>query len=181
VERSAPPPAPHQSPIRRLADNVAAVLVPSENPTGAIYGLMLVGALLAAESGSHESYADALLSTLLASVVFWLAHGYANALGRRLEERRRLTPRVLARAMVRSFALIRGDMVPLLSLTIAGIAGASEETAVNIAVWCTVVTLALLELLAGLRAGATSGELALETGVGVTLGISILALKIILH
>ncbi len=37
------------------------------------------------------------------------------------------------------------------------------------------------ELLAGLRANAAPRELALELGVGVAMGVAILALKIILH
>jgi hypothetical protein len=155
--------------------------MPSQDASRAIYGLILIGALLAAESGSHESYLDALSSAAIAAGVYWLAHGYASALGRRLSERSRLTPGSVMRAMIRDLALIRGAAIPLLALALAALLGATEETAVTIAVWSAVVSLALLELLAGLRAGASRGELALETGIGLAMGLGILALKAVLH
>ena len=45
-------------------------------------------------------------------------------------------------------------------------------------------SLIAFELLAGLRSAARSrspGELALEGGVGITMGVAILALKVVLH
>src|SRR5271166_2882368 len=41
--------------MRRAANWV----VPEKNPTRVVYGIITVGALMAAESGHHESYADA--------------------------------------------------------------------------------------------------------------------------
>ena len=64
---------------------------------------------------------------------------------------------------------------------VAAIAGASQETAVTIAVWSAIVSLVLFELIAGLRAGMSRGELVLETSVGAAMGLAILALKIVLH
>jgi hypothetical protein len=166
---------------RRLANGLADWLLPSENPSGAIYGLIVIGALLAAESGRHESYLDTLASAAIAATLYWVAHSYAGVLGARLRDRERLTPGVLLGALVRDVTLIRGAAIPLLALAVAAILGASQEAAVTVAVWSAIVSLVALELLAGLRSGASRGELALETSVGVAMGLAILALKIILH
>jgi hypothetical protein len=167
--------------VRRAADALADLLVPGENPSGAIIGLIVIGSLLAAESAGHESYLDTVASAALAAVLYWVAHAYASALGVRLTEHRRLSAGLLVRALVHDAALIRGAAIPLLALAIAARAGASQQTAVTIAVWSAAVSLALFELLAGVRAGASAAELAFETALGVAMGIAILALKIILH
>jgi hypothetical protein len=141
----------------------------------------VIGALLAAESGRHESYLDTIASAALAACLYWLAHSYAGVLGRRLRSRERLTAGALLQALIDDLALVRGAAVPLLALLLAAIAGASQETAVSIAIWVSAGSLAIFELGAGIRSGASRGEFALEVGVGVTMGVAILALKSILH
>jgi len=176
------PPANRRSPLRRSFEALADLLVPpAENLAGAVYGLIVIGALMAAESGRHESWLDTLLSVAIAALLYWLAHGYASALGARLSGRVRLTPGVLARALARDVALIRGAAVPLLALVLAALAGASQETAVTVAIWSVAVSLALFELIAGVRSGASRGELVLETAVGAAMGFAILLLRIGLH
>jgi hypothetical protein len=146
-----------------------------------VYGVIVIGALLAAESGRHETYLDTLLSTLLAAALYWLAHSYADVLGRRLETQQRLTAGALLRALGHDWALMEGAAIPLAALLIAWAAGATQQTAVSAALWSTVACLILLELLAGIRSRASTRELALEVAVGAAMGMGILALKIILH
>jgi hypothetical protein len=155
--------------------------VPDWNAAGAIYGLIVIGALLAAESGLHETYLDTFASAVLATVLYWLAHSYAELLGRRLQSRERLSAGALVRALLHEWSLIRGAAIPLLALVVAALAGASQETAVSLALWCSVASLALFELLAGVRSGAGRVELTFDVAVGVAMGLAILALKSILH
>jgi VIT1/CCC1 family predicted Fe2+/Mn2+ transporter len=155
--------------------------VPAANPSGAVYGVIVIGALLAAESGRHESYLDTFASAAIAAALYWVAHSYAGVLGRRLSTGERLTAAALLDSLAHDWALIRGASIPLLALAIAALAGAAQETAVTAAVWSSIVSLAVFELIAGLRSGASRGELALEVGVGVAMGLAILALKIVLH
>lgn len=159
----------------------AGWLVPSENPSGAVYGVIVIGALLAAESGRHESYLDTIGSAALATALYWLAHSYAGLLGRRLSAGERLTAATLARALAHDWALVRGAAIPLLALLVAWVAGAAQEAAVTAALWSAVVSLVTFELIAGLRARARAAELAFELGVGLAMGVAILALRIILH
>ena len=68
-------------------------LVSAGNAAGVVYGMITVGALMAAESGRHESYVDAIGSAVFATLLYWLAHAYADLLGRRLDTGERLTLR----------------------------------------------------------------------------------------
>lgn len=159
----------------------AKPLVPAGNPAGVVYGVITVGALMAAESGRHESYVDAFASAVFATLLYWLAHAYADLLGRRLETGERLTVGALARALAYDWAIVRGAAIPLLALVIAGVAGAGREAGVTAALRTAVVAVVLFELLAGLRARSTPGELLLKAAVGITMGLAILAVKGILR
>lgn len=167
--------------MRRWARRFADLILPDDNPSGAIYGVIVIGSLLAAESGLHETYLDTLSSAAVAATLYWVAHAYAGALGQRLATGERLTPAVLIRALAHDRTLIQGASVPLLALSAAWIVGAPQQTAVTAALWSAIASLVALELIAGLRAHATAGEILLETIIGATIGLGILALKAILH
>lgn len=160
---------------------MAEWILPPENPSGAVYGVIVIGALLAGESGRHESYLDTLSSAAVAASLYWLAHAYAGVLGRRLSTGERLSAGALLRALGHDGAVIRGAAVPLLALVIAAVAGAGQQTAVTAALWSAAASLVALELIAGVRSKAGPGELALDLAVGMTMGLAILALKVLLH
>jgi hypothetical protein len=167
--------------MRALLARAADRVVPDENPSGVIYGIIVIGALLAAESGQHESYLDTIASAAVATALYWFAHAYAEQLGHRLAAHERLNAGALLRALRNDWALVRGAAVPLAVLAIAWVAGASQQTAVTAALWSAAVSLVAFELIAGVRARASARELALEGCAGAAMGIAILALKIILH
>jgi hypothetical protein len=156
-------------------------LLPATNPAGVIYGMIAIGALLAAESGLRDTYLETIGSAALALALYWLAHSYADLLGQRLERRERLTAAALGRTLLHDWAIMRGGAPPLLALLISWAAGASQETAVTAALWTTVASLLTYELAAGLRARSRPAELLLEGLVGAAMGLGILALRVILH
>jgi len=155
--------------------------VPRENPAAMVYGVIAIGALLAAETGLHDGYREALLSALVAAVIYWLAYAYAALLGRRLTTDEQLTAKALGRPLVHDWGIIRGAAIPLGVLVAAWAAGAAKETGVTIALWCTVGTVIVLELAAGMRSTATRGGRALDLAVGVLLGLGIVLLRTVLH
>jgi hypothetical protein len=155
--------------------------LPGKNPAGAVYGTLTIGALLAAESALHDTYPETVGSVAVALVTYWLAHSYAELLGRRLATHERLTVRGLGRALGRDWAIVRGAGAPLLALLVAWAVGASQETAVTAALWTCAVSLVAFELLAGLRARARPAELTLELCVGAAMGLGVVALRVILH
>ena len=167
--------------MRALLARVADRIVPAENPSGVVYGIIVIGALLAAESGRHETYLDTVASAAIAAALYWFAHAYAEVLGRRLTRHEHLSARALARALARDWAIVEGSALPLAALLIGWIAGAAQQTAVTAALWSAVVSLVAFELIAGIRSRASARELALEGCAGAAMGIAILALKIVLH
>ena len=152
-----------------------------EDAARVVYGVILVGALLAAESGLHETYLDTLLSVVIITAIYWLAHSYAEVLARRLRTHDRLTPSALWRGLAKEAALMRGATIPIIVLLAAWASRVTLADAVTAAVWSSVATLICFELLAALRAPATLQERALELGVGVTIGLGVVLLKIVLH
>jgi hypothetical protein len=164
-----------------FAEHALAWLLPGANPAGAIYGMIAIGALLAAESGLRDTYLETLASALIALALYWLAHAYADMLGQRLQKRARLTAAGLGRNLMHDWAIMRGGAVPLLVLLACWAAGASQETAITVDLWVTAANLLAYELLAGLRAHSRPAELLLEGCVGAVMGLGILALRVILH
>jgi signal transduction histidine kinase len=179
-----PPPARKSSQPRlpyRLLYRLAAWVVPERNPAGAVYGLITIGALLAAESGLRETYPETVGSAAIAVTLYWFAHSYADVLGLRLSEQRRLSWRELWETFVQDWSIARGASAPLLALLVAWAAGASQTTAVTAGVWTVVGSLIAFEVAAGVRSRAKPVELALEIIVGTTMGLAILALRALLH
>jgi hypothetical protein len=152
-----------------------------QKPASVIYGVIVIGALLAAESGSHESYLDTVGSAMIALWLYWLAHAYADVLGRRLQTHERLSATDLWRSLRDESAILTGASLPLLALLIAWAVGAAQTTGAEAALWSAVASLIAFELLAGIRAQSTPGELVLDAGVGITMGLAILLLRIVLH
>ncbi len=165
----------------RLRDRVIEWIVPERNPEGVVYGLIMIGALLAAESGLRDTYPETVGSATIAVVLYWFAHSYADVLGLRLAEQRRLGLEELRQTFVRDWAIVRGAGIPLLALLVGWATGASQTTALTAAVWTVVVALISFEVAAGLHSRVRPRELLLQAVVGATMGLAILALKALLH
>ncbi len=166
---------------RRLAIRTLDRLLPGENPAGAVYGTITIGALLAAESSLRDTYPETVGAIVVALLVYWLAHSYAELLGQRLAAGERLTLSGLGRALGRDWAIVRGAGAPLVALLVAWAVGASQETGVTVALWTCVASLLAFELLAGLRTRAQPAELALELCIGAAMGLGVILLRVILH
>ncbi|HWX44188.1 MAG TPA: hypothetical protein VNY52_02580 [Solirubrobacteraceae bacterium] len=166
---------------RRATTRMLDRLLPEGNPAGAVYGTITLGALLAAESGLHDTYLETVGSAVVTLVIYWLAHSYAELLGHRLTDRTHLTTRDLGRALARDRTIVQSASVPLLALLACWALGASQETAVTVALWACAACLLAFELLAGLRTRARPAELLLEGCVGAAMGLGVLALRVILH
>ncbi len=176
----AAPQSPDTSP-RNWADRAIDRIGPGTNPARLVYGVLAIGAVLAAESGSHESYLDTVGSAVIAIWLYWLAHSYADVLGHRLQTHERLSIAVLGRAFRDEATILLGAALPLLALLLTWAFGVTLATGVEVALWTSVASLIAFELLAGIHARSTLRELVLEVGVGATMGLAIVALKVVLH
>lgn len=164
-----------------VAERLAAWIVPASNPAGAVYGLVTLGALLAAESGLRDTYPETIGSAALALVLYWFAHSYSDVLGLRLAEHESFSWAELWQTFSHDWAIAKGASMPLLVLLAAWALGISQITGLTAAVWSIVASLIAFELAAGLRSKARPLELVLEVLVGASMGIGILLLRALLH
>lgn len=151
------------------------------SPAAFIYGMIMIGTLLAAESVRQETYARTVGAIAIATLLYWLVHGYAEFTARRLRESTPLELSELVRAMAEQFALVLGAVPPLLALAVSWIAGASLGTAVSAAVWADVGMILIIEVLAGVRAEQRGRDLVVQTVLGAILGMLIVVLRLVLH
>jgi hypothetical protein len=149
--------------------------------SAAIYGLMTVGALLAAEAADSETYAETVGAVVITMLVYWLAHSYAEFASHRVKEREPARFAVLGRIMGQQVPILFGAAVPLVALLIDWVAGASLSTAVITALVTSAVMVMLIEVLAGLRAEQSGRELILQALFGALLGLLIIGLRLVLH
>jgi hypothetical protein len=177
--RVVPAPPPGRGP-RAWAQRAGGWIVPGRNPGGVVYGIIAIGALLAAESDAHETYPETVASAFIAALLYTLAYGYAGLLGRRLASRQRLTRQTLFTALGDEWSIVRGACLPLAVVLVGWATGATQHAAVSAAVWVAVGSVIVFELVAGVRSHDTPGELGLDVAVGITLGVGILGLKAVL-
>jgi hypothetical protein len=154
--------------------------VPS-NPAGLVYGTITVGALLAAESAQRETYPETVGAVLLALLLYWLAHSYAEFTARRLRGSDELTLGGLAEALVHELWILAGAAIPLLTVLIWWLAGARLANAVTAAIWAAAAVTVILEVAAAVRTKRSGSELVLQAGLGLLLGLLVITIMLVLH
>jgi hypothetical protein len=151
------------------------------NPAAFIYGMITIGTLLAAESATRETYPRTVAAVAIATLLYWLVHGYAHFIAQRLRESRPVELSELAHAMRDELAIVLGGAPPLIALAIAWLAGASLNTGVAAAIWVDVGVIFLIEIASGIRAEQRGRALVVQTVLGATLGVLIIVLRLVLH
>ena len=151
------------------------------NPGGLVYGTILVATLLAAEAPKRETYVKTVGAVAISVVIYWLSMSYAELTGERMREDEAFKPAAFAHAAGRELPVIFGALGPLVALLICWAAGATLSTAVTIAVWTSVAMIVATEVVLGVRAELTGRQLVVQTGMGVLLGLLIVALRVLLH
>lgn len=170
-----------QSILDRLTARLSSSAAPTQRSGAAVYGTITSGAVLAAEVGRHETFADDLLAVVVALLLYWLAHAYAEALGDRLEHGHAMSTRQVLGHVLVSSSFLQGAGVPVVVLVVAHAAGATTNEAVTAALVTAAATLLVLEAIAGLRRKASIRQLSLQVAVGAVLGGGLLAMRALLH
>ena len=151
------------------------------HPGAAIYGTITVGALLAAESAKHETYAATVGAVAIVLLVYGLEHAYSEFAEHRLERKQPLTLGGLTQTAVYGLMIIPGAAIPLLALLICWVAGVRLPSAVEAAVWTSAVMIVVVEVVAGVRARLPGRALAAQAAVGAFFGVLVIALEQVLR
>jgi hypothetical protein len=149
--------------------------------SGAIYGTITAGALLAAEFARRETYTKTISALVIALVLYWLAHAYAANADKRIRDQQKLTVEGFADDLRHELPILAGASIPLFAIVIFGLAGATLGTAISAALWTAAAVIAAIELTAATRSGARGRELAIHAVIGIALGLLVPAINAILH
>jgi hypothetical protein len=151
------------------------------NPAGIIYGVLAIATVIAAEGTRRETFPKLLGASAIALALYWLAHAYARHLGSRLQQLAEWDFREVLASLAHEAAILVGAVLPLTALVGAWLAGARIESGVTAALWCAGVELVVLEVAAGLRRKQRLRDTVVETGMGITMGLGIVAIRLLLH
>lgn len=164
-----------------LRDATARWLAVS-HPAGLMHGAVVTAAVLAVV-GEQEAPAAVVVAVAVAVlVVYWLTHAYTYALSVAItgEQQHRLTRRLLSSARHEA-ALLRGGAPAVLTFAVALAAGASFSGAVRLALWLSLILLAVFGYVAGHLAGVRGWRLTGETAFAALVGACIVVLQTLLH
>lgn len=151
------------------------------NPGGLVYGTILIATLLAAEPPRRETYARTVGAVVVAMIAYWLAVSYAEFTGERVRDEEGFTPANFARAAVHELTVVYGAVAPLVAVLTCWAVGAELPTAITVAIWTSVAIIVAIEVGIGIRAELTGKQLVVQTGMGVLLGLLVVALRVLLH
>jgi hypothetical protein len=141
-----------------------------------IYGTIITAALMAA-AGDHVPTPALAVSIVVTLLVYWLAEEYAELLGEQLEGGRLPTWADIRAALAATWPMVSASGIPLLSLVLARLLGASPSDAANAGLVTAIVMLMIYAWSAGRAAHLRGRQLLVITSVAAALGLLMVILK----
>jgi hypothetical protein len=163
-----------------FVDTLARWMGLESNPSGVIFGTITVGAVLAGENAKGETIGTSIEGSVLVVGLFWLVHAWSDDTGERIAGRRRLQWRPFALALEHQASILRSILLPVAALVIAGLAGASDATALWVGTITCAVALVLIELVSALRNRLPAREVVIDSGAGAVFGCALLVLHFLI-
>lgn len=143
-----------------------------------IYGTIVASAVLAA-GGAHLRTLPLAVTVLVTLLVYWAAEGYAELLSEQIHAGHLPTRVQLRASLAAIWPMVTASYVPLLSMLVARLLGATTKNAATVAL---VVAIALL-LVHGWAAGRASQlrgwRLLAVTLIAGTFGVTMILLKLV--
>jgi hypothetical protein len=156
------------------------VVEPGRRRAAGIYGTIVTAAVLAA-SGNTLSTAALEVTVLVTLVVYWLAEQYAELLAEHTHAGRLPSMGQVGSSLAVSWPMVTASFVPLVTLLVARLAGASAAAAADAALAVTIAILVIHGYTAGRRAGLDGVRLVAVSGTAGLLGVAMVVLKVLLH
>jgi hypothetical protein len=141
-----------------------------------IYGTIITAAVLVA-AGGHLPTLPLVTSIVVTLLVYWVAEEYAELLGEHLAGGRLPTWPDVRAALAASWPMVSASYVPLLSLVLARLIGASPSAAANVGLVVAVVLLMIYAWSAGRAAQLRGRQLFFITSIAALLGVLMITLK----
>ena len=160
----APPPAVHATAARRRA--------------AGIYGTIVASAVLAA-GGGHLRTAPLAVTVLVTLLVYWAAEGYAELIAEQIHGGRLPSWVELRASLVAVWPMVSASYVPLLSLLVARVLGATSKTAATVALAVAIAVLLIHGWVAGRASQLRGRRLLAVTLVAGAFGVAMILLKLL--
>ncbi|HVA75014.1 MAG TPA: hypothetical protein VNF71_10675 [Acidimicrobiales bacterium] len=151
------------------------------NPGGVLYGVLAVATVIAAESTRKETFGKLLLASTITMGLYWAAHAYSHHWASRLHKAGEWTLGEIKNSLRYEASILLGAALPLAVLAGGWIAGTSTETAVTLVLWTAGLELVALEVVPGIRRQLRLRDLAIQSLLGISMGVGILGLRFVLH
>ena len=146
-----------------------------------IYGTILVTAVVAGASADpHLDVWRGSVVVLATTLVFWIAHVYANLLALHHGQRQRSSWAQARELAWQELPLVEAGVLPMLILLLLGATGVtSRDTAYTVAVWVGVAILFIWGIVLARREGLGIPATLLSATFSAALGMVVIILKII--
>jgi hypothetical protein len=166
----------------RISEKLVVVTEEQQNPARAIYGTILVMAVISALAHDESiTSADLIEGVAATTIVFWIAHVYAEVLGNRLQGEHAASWANVRSAMHHEWPIVQAA-VPLVLALVLGVVGIlSTDAAVNVAIAVGIVELFLWGLAVGRRLGLSLSATIAAGIINGALGVAIAGLKVLVH
>ena len=153
---------------------------PSEHATATgIYGIIVSSAVLAS---SHAETAVAVdVAVLVTLLVYWAAERYARLVAARIHDGARPSWPHVRHELTSGWEFVTASLLPLAALVVTRLAGASLDTAILAALWCSTFLLALSGWEVGAAGNLTRLERFAVALVAGLFGVAMIVLKSLLH
>jgi hypothetical protein len=149
--------------------------------SAAVYGSILVAALVGAMFEERASPQTMTLSLAGSVVIFWVAHAWSEVLGERVAEGRLFDRARIKAITIEEWPLVEAGMLPTVLLALAWAGAFSRHSASVLALGVAILQLAAWGVLAGRRTQPTWGGALLVGAFDGVLGVAIVALEIAVH
>ena len=165
---------------RPVPDVGPAQLNRGRRRAASIYGTIVTAAVIAAGAGRLTTGALA-VTVMVTLIVYWLADQYAELLGEHTHAGRLPNAQQVRSSLAAAWPLVTASFLPLISLLLARLCGASTSDAAWIALLVTVILLVIHGHAAGRAAGLAGVRLLAVTVTAGLLGIAMVVLKTLLQ
>jgi hypothetical protein len=164
--------------VREVCRMLVGLVVPLRDPAEGALGTVVTAGLMAAYADPPVEMGEVVAAVLVTVGVYWLAHVYAEMVGRTPEGGGPAFSRArLRRSLRANWSLVRASFPLLVVAAATWAAGVEATTALGIAVWCAVVVLVTEGVVTARRHGVRGRGLLKAAAAAGFLGLLLVALK----
>ena len=145
-----------------------------------IYGTIVTAAVIAA-GGNQLDSAQLAVTVVVTLIVYWLAEQYAELLGAHTHDGRLPSVGQIRSSLAETWPMVTASFLPVASIGVAVLFGASSSDAAQAALIVTVVLLIMHGYTAGRAAGLRGKRQAMVTVIAGLLGVAMVILKSVLQ